>query len=363
MWSQQDQLYMDQALRLAERGRGKTSPNPMVGAVVVSDREQIVGTGYHSRAGESHAEVVALNEAGKQARDGTLYCTLEPCSHQGRTGPCAGRVVDAGIRRVVLGMVDPNPLVSGNGIAFLRGHGLDVQVGLRQAAVERLTETFRVWVTRGRPFVTMKVAISQDGKVAARPGEQTLLTSEDSQREVHKTRAEVDAMGVGSTTLLVDNPRLTVRGVQRSRPFTRVVFDRRLRMRVTSRLVHTLEEGPIIVVTTPSGLSAQPVVAELLRAKGVQLETIPDLGSGLAEALQLLGSLNVTSLLLEGGTAIHRAAWDGGLVDRLQRFVAPVDLGPGGLAWLDIPDSALSDLSVRQLGPDVLTEGYVHRVN
>ncbi len=354
---------MDQALRLAERGRGKTSPNPMVGAVVVSDRERVVGSGYHARAGESHAEVVALDEAGTRAREGTLYCTLEPCSHQGRTGPCAGRVVDAGIRRVVLGTVDPNPLVSGNGIAFLREHGLDVEVGLRQAAVEKLIETFRVWVTRGRPFVTMKVAVSQDGKVAARPGERTLLTSERAQHEVHKTRAEVDAIGIGSTTLLVDNPRLTVRGVQRARPFTRVVFDRRLRMRSTSRLVDTLEEGPIVVVTTSSGLAARPIVAEQLSAVGVKLETIPNLESGLEVALKLLGSLNVTSLLLEGGTTIHRAAWEGGLVDRLQRFVAPVDLGQGGLTWLNIPDSALSDLSVRRLGPDVLTEGYVYRAN
>lgn len=354
---------MDQALRLAERGRGATSPNPMVGAVVVSDREGVVGSGHHARAGESHAEVVALDEAGTRARDGTLYCTLEPCSHQGRTGPCAGRVVEAGIRRVVLGTVDPNPLVSGNGIAFLREHGIDVEVGLRQAAVERLIETFRVWVTRGRPFVTMKVAISQDGKVAARPGERTLLTSAHAQTEVHRTRAEVDAIGIGSTTLLVDNPWLTVRGAQRARPFTRVVFDRRLRMRVSSRLVDTLEEGPIIVVTTSSGLAAQPVVAEQLSAVGVQLETIPSLESGLEVALKLLGSLNVTSLLLEGGTTIHRAAWEGGLVDRVQRFVAPVDLGQGGLTWLNIPDSALSGLSVRQLGPDVLTEGYVYRTN
>ena len=361
MWSQQDQAYMNQALFLAELGRGKTSPNPMVGAVVVSDHEQVVGTGYHSRAGGSHAEVIALNEAGKRAREGTLYCTLEPCSHQGRTGPCAMRVVKAGIRRVVLGMVDPNPLVSGNGIAYLRDHGLDVQVGLRQAAVERLTEAFRVWITRGRPFVTMKVAISQDGKVAARPGERTRLTSEHAQREVQRMRAEVDAIGIGSTTLLVDNPRLTVRGVQRVRPFTRVVFDRRLRMRITARLIDTLEDGPIIVITTPSGLTTQPVVADQLSELGVQIETIPNLGSGLDVALKLLGSLNITSFLLEGGPTIHRSAWDGGLVDRLQRFVAPVDLGQGGVAWLDVSDSALSDLSVKQLGPDVLTEGYVYR--
>ena len=363
MWSQQDQVYMDQALSLAELGRGQTSPNPMVGAVVVADHEQVVGTGYHSRAGESHAEVVALNEAGKRARDSTLYCTLEPCSHQGRTGPCAMRVVNAGIRRVVLGMVDPNPLVSGNGIAYLREHGLEVQVGLCRAEVERLTEAFRVWITRGRPFVTMKVAISQDGMVAARPGERTRLTSEHAQREVQKMRAEVDAIGIGSTTLLVDNPRLTVRGAQRARPFTRVVFDRRLRMRVTDRLIGTLDEGPIIVITTPSGLTTQPVAADQLSESGVQIETVQNLESGLDVALKLLGSLNITSLLLEGGTTIHRAAWNGRLVDRLQRFVAPIDLGQGGVPWLDVPNSALSDLSVRQLGPDVLTEGYVYRVN
>ena len=353
---------MDRALALAELGRGQTSPNPMVGAVVVSGDGIVVGTGHHRRAGEAHAEVVALEEAARRARGGTLYCTLEPCSHQGRTGPCTERVVDAGIRRVVVGMVDPNPRVSGNGVAYLRERGVHVDVGVRRRSSERLNEAFLIWVTRERPFVTMKVATSRDGKIAARAGERTQLTSESANNAIHKMRAEVDAIGVGSTTVLVDDPLLTARGVDRRRPLTRVVFDRRLRTPVTARLLGTLTHGPVIILTTEAAIAGQPGTAAQLREAGARLETLPDDGATIGVALGRLGSLDVTSLVLDGGVTIHRAAWEAGLVDRVQQFVAPVDLGPEGVSWLALSLTSLSDRSVRHYGSDVFTEGYVQRV-
>ena len=358
----EDELHMDRALALAELGRGHTSPNPMVGAVVVSDRGVVVGTGYHRQAGAAHAEVVALEVATSRAPGGTLYCTLEPCSHHGRTGPCTERVVDAGIRRVVVASVDPNPRVSGGGIDYLREHGVRVDVGVRGRAAERLNEAFFTWATRGRPFVTMKAATSRDGKISARHGERTPLTSESANEAIHRIRAEVDAIGVGSTTVLVDDPLLTARGVHRPRPLIRVVFDRRLRTPATARVVGTLSHGPVIIFTTAGAVSSRPDLVAQLREAGVRLETMPDDDATIGVALRRLGGLEVTSLLLEGGVTIHRAAWEADLVDRVQQFVAPVALGPEGVSWLELAWAELGDRVVRQYGPDTLTEGYVQRV-
>ena len=359
----EDESHMDRALALAELGRGQTNPNPMVGAVVVSDRGVVVGTGYHRRAGAAHAEVAALDVASNRARGGTLYCTLEPCSHHGRTGPCTERVVDAGIRRVVIGAVDPNRRVSGGGIDYLREHGVHVDVGVRGRAAERLNEAFFTWATRGRPFVTMKAATSRDGKISARPGERTPLTSDGANEAIHRVRAEVDAIGVGSTTVLVDDPLLTARGVHRPRPLTRVVFDRRLRTPVTARVVGTLSHGPVIIFTTDGAVSGRPDLAAQLREAGVRLETMPDDDATIGVALRRLGALEVTSLLLEGGVTIHRAAWEADLVDRVQQFVAPVALGLEGVSWLELTWAELGDRVVRQYGPDTLTEGYVQRLD
>ena len=354
---------MDRALALAELGRGETSPNPMVGAVVVSAEGVVVGTGYHQRAGAAHAEVVALEVASSRARGGTIYCTLEPCRHHGRTGPCSERIVDAGIGRLVVGAVDPNRHVRGGGIDYLRERGLQVDVGVRRRAAERLNEAFFTWVTQGRPFVTMKVATSRDGKISARTGERTPLTSDLANTAIHQMRAEVDAIGVGSTTVLADDPLLTVRRVHRLRPLTRVVFDRRLRTPVTARVVGTLRHGPVIILTTDGAVSGRPDLSDRLREAGARLEPMPDDDATIGSALQRLGSLDVTSLVLEGGVTIHRAAWEAGLVDRVQQFVAPVELGPDGVSWLELAWTELGDRFVRQYGPDTLTEGYVQRVD
>ena len=277
---------MDRALALASRGRGRTSPNPMVGAVVVSADGVVVGEGFHARAGGDHAETRALAAAGSSAGGATLYCTLEPCCHHGRTSPCAPRIVAAGVTRVVAAMVDPDPRVRGGGLAYLRGRDVRVDVGVRQAAAEQLNEAFVVWVARGRPFVTMKIATSLDGRIAARPGTRTALTAEPAARAVHEQRAVVDAVGIGSTTLLVDDPLLTARGVVRHAPLTRVVFDRRLRTPPSARIFGTLSTGPVVIVTTERAAAARPDDVSRLAAAGADVEAVAagDVGEGLRAA-------------------------------------------------------------------------------
>ena len=259
---------MAMALALAGRGRGRTSPNPLVGAVIVDDSGVVVGTGFHERAGEAHAEVYALRAAGARARGATLYCTLEPCSHTGRTGPCAVAVADAGIRRVVAAMQDPYPEVAGRGFAYLRDHGVEVAVGVREAEAQRLNEVFVTNVVARRPFVVAKIAVSLDNAVSAAPGARTAISGAASQRHAQSVRAEVAAIGIGSGTLLADDPVLTARDVWRARPLIRVVFDRRLRMLPEARLCDTLDRGPILLVTTRAAIEAHPDRAHALAGRG-----------------------------------------------------------------------------------------------
>ena len=358
-----DDLQMDRALALANRGRGRTSPNPMVGAVIVSRDGRVVGTGFHERAGEPHAEMRAINDAGPGIEGATMYCTLEPCVHEGRTGPCVARIVEAGISRVVVAVRDPNPRVNGTGIAYLRAHGVEVDVGVRRVAAARLNEAFFTWATHGRPFVTMKIATSLDGRIAARHETRTRLTGEASAEMLHRTRAEVDAIAIGSTTLRVDDPLLTVRGVARRLPLTRVVLDRRLQTPPTARLLRTLDAGPVVIVTTQTALAERPGQAAELRAAGATLEPLST--GSMTDVMTRLAELEITSVLLEGGTQVHRAAWAAAVVDRVQRYVAPVVLGHEGVRWLDdeVSIATLKDVRVSQHGMDVLMEGYVHRVD
>ena len=354
--------YMDRALQLAARGRGRTSPNPMVGAVVVAPDGAIVGQGFHERAGEPHAEIRALNDAGGRARGASLYCTLEPCAHVGRTGPCAVRIVEAGVTRVVAAMEDPNPLVSGRGFRYLQQHGVAVEVGVHQEAASRLNRPFLTLMRLGRPFVIMKAATSLDGFMAAKPGARTNLSSPESHQHAHRLRAEVDAIAVGSETILIDDPLLTVRGVCRSRPLLRVIFDRRLRIDPAARIFSTLETGPVMIMTTSAGIAAQPARARQLEAAGARLEAIES--GDLAAALAALARLETTSVLLEGGARIHRAAWEAGLVDAVHLYVAPVNLGPEGVPWLDtksFSSAALAERRIQACGCDIFTEGYVQR--
>lgn len=351
--------YMARALALAERGRGRTSPNPMVGAVIVDGEGVVVGGGAHEYAGGPHAEVHALRDAGARARGATMYCTLEPCSHVGRTGPCAPAVAAAGITRIVVATGDPNPLVNGAGLEMLRARGLSVTTGVLGAEARTLNAPFFTVMARRRPFVTMKVALSADRRIASRPGVRTPLTGPAANRLIHRDRAEVDAIAVGSGTVLADDPVLTARGPFRYRPLTRVVFDSRLRMAPTARLFSTLSAGPVIIISTGSAVETAGERAAHLAAAGADI--LPVSGEPpLAAALEQLASRGISSVIVEGGVALHRAFWDAGLVDRVQVYMTPHQLGPKALEWLPFPLPGLGPITVRQLGADTLTEAYVH---
>jgi diaminohydroxyphosphoribosylaminopyrimidine deaminase/5-amino-6-(5-phosphoribosylamino)uracil reductase len=357
-----DAEYMERALDLAERGRGRTSPNPMVGAVVVADDGTIVGQGFHERAGGPHAEIRALDEAGTLASGASLFCSLEPCCHVGRTGPCVERIAAAGITRVVAAIEDPNPVVAGRGFHRLRERGLQVEVGVGAERAARMNAAYLTFMRTGYPFVILKAATSLDNRIAERTGARTTLTSVESRRHAHAVRAEVDAIAVGSETVLVDDPLLTVREVRRDRPLVRVVFDRRLRTPPAARLFSTLDAGPVIIITTPEQRSANDSAARALEHSGARIEPIR--GGSLRGALKRLAALDVTSFLIEGGPTLQAAAWAEGLVDVVQLYVAPVTIGPDGVPWLDAGTAAVTALKERRvipLGPDVFMEGYGHR--
>ena len=356
-----DDALMDLALNLAARGRGATSPNPMVGAVLWNGG-RIVGRGYHVRAGAPHAEVVAIDEAGAAARAATLYCTLEPCCHTGRTGPCVDRIVEAGVRRVVVGVEDPDPRVDGGGIRHLRARGIEVAVGVGRPRAARLNEAFLTVKRRLRPFVTLKAAVSLDGRIAAAPGRRTPLTGPQSQDHAHEIRAGVDAIGVGSETVLVDDPRLTARGPARQRPFVRVLFDTRMRTPPHARVLTTLTHGPVVVMTTDAAVDAWPARAAALERAGATVERLPARDPALAVSRLL--AYGVSDLLIEGGAEVHRAAWTAGIVDRVRLYLCPVTLGPAGVPWMAdarFSLAALGPVRTRCLGEDVLLEADVQR--
>ena len=356
-----DDAMMDLALALAARGRGATSPNPMVGAVLTRG-DRVVGRGFHARAGGPHAEVVALDDAGSAARGATLYCTLEPCCHTGRTGPCVERIVRDGVRDVVVGVEDPDPRVSGAGIRYLHDQGITVTVGVRQRAATRLNEAFFTVQRRARPFVTMKVALSLDGRIAAAPGRRTPMTGAAARGHAHAIRAEVDAIAVGSETVVVDDPLLTARGANRRRALVRVLFDTRMRTPPTARVLTTCREGPVVVITTEAAVDAWPTRAAALARAGAVIEALP--ARDTAAAMSRLVAYEVSDVLLEGGAVFHRAAWNAGVVDRVRLYVAPVVLGPTGVPWM--PDrrfsfAALAGCRTQCLGEDVLLEADVQR--
>jgi diaminohydroxyphosphoribosylaminopyrimidine deaminase / 5-amino-6-(5-phosphoribosylamino)uracil reductase len=355
-----DADHMRRALFHAARGEGVTTPNPMVGAVVVTPEGVVAGYGRHPRAGEPHAEVFALDDAGEKARGATLYVTLEPCCHIGRTGPCTKRIIAAGIRRVVAAMRDPNPLVSGKGFDELRAAGIEVEVGLLEADAARLNRAFTIVQTQGRPMVIAKVATSKDSKIASAPGRRTALTSGKADRRTQRLRAAVDAIGVGSETILADDPILTVRDVYRLRPFTRVVFDRRLRVSPGARLFSTVEAGPVIIMTTAAAARSQPEKADALTGAGA---TLVEASGNLPEDLRALVRFDISTLLLEGGAALHAAAWRAGVIDRVHVIVTPKMLGEGGVPSFEgivIPASDLVPIKLEQLGPDQWMEADVH---
>jgi diaminohydroxyphosphoribosylaminopyrimidine deaminase/5-amino-6-(5-phosphoribosylamino)uracil reductase len=306
--------------------------------------------------------VNALEEAGERARGATLYCTLEPCAHTGKTGPCTERIIAAGITRVVAAMEDPFQLVSGRGFARLREHGIVVEAGIEREAAVRLNQPFLTSVREGRPFVILKAATSLDGRIAAMPGERTQLTSAAAARHAHAYRAQVDAIAIGSGTLLADDPLLTARGIYRERPLTRVIFDRRLRATPAARVFSTLPAGPVIILTSPDVMLREAARAQALEQAGATI--VPVESAAIAAGVRALSPLGIQSVLLEGGAEVHAAAWDEDVVDYVQLYVAPVIVGSQGVPLLDrrsFSTASLIDATVTQRGPDVVIEGYVHR--
>lgn len=356
-----DAAFMERALFLAERGLGRTTPNPVVGAVVVSPSGVVVGQGAHLRAGGPHAEVVALEAAGDRARGATLYCTLEPCSHTGRTGPCVERVVEAGITRVVAATRDPNPSVSGAGFAVLRQRGIDVVEGVAGDTAARLNAPFFRWVQHHRAFVQLKAAISRDGFVGPR-GAAMRLTGAAADRYLQRQRAAIDAIAVGSETVIVDDPLLTARGAYRARPLTRVLFDWRARISPQARVFSTLSAGPVIIVVSSDAAAGQSEALAALRARGAVVQ--PFANYDLQAAVEWLGARDIVSLLVEGGPRLQAAFVDAGLVDRVQWVVTPSVLAEGVPLWTPTERLRWSGPPrVRTLGADTLIEVDVHRTD
>lgn len=352
----EDTRFMRRALALAERGWGRVEPNPRVGAVVVRDGE-VVGEGWHAEFGGPHAEVAALRAAGERARGATLYVTLEPCSHFGKTPPCSLAVRDAGIARLVFACRDPNPRAEG-GAAVLAEAGVEVVVGVEEAAARDLNARFFHAVGAAgaeRPWVELKLALSLDAQVADLQGRSAWITSEAARSEVHRLRAGHDAVAVGIGTALADDPRLTVRGeVMPRRPPVRVVFDRRLRLPLDGYLVRTAGEAPLCVVGGPDAPAA---ARRELERRGVRVLAAGDL----AAAMRALREVGIESVFCEGGAAFASALLEAGLVDRLSLFYAPLLLGPRGrAAFAAIPSPEIAAATrwkrvrTEVFGPDTL---------
>lgn len=361
-----DEAYVERALALAERGRGLVSPNPMVGAVVVADG-RLVGEGHHEGPGQPHAEVVALRDAGEAANGATLYVTLEPCNHQGRTGPCADAIVEAGITRVVASARDPNPIVDGRGFDALRAAGVEVVEGVHREEAERLNEAFAKHVRTGLPFVVWKMAASLDGKVASRDGTSRWITGEAARADVHRLRAAADAILVGAGTVLADDPSLTVRiPGYRGRPPLRVLVD--AHGRVPARGDLFTDDAPTLVATTH--LAPEERRREWETA-GAEIAVYEAEGGGvpLGRLMEDLGKRDVQGVLLEGGPTLAWSAVEEGVVDKVVVYLAPRLIGGteaptvlGGRGFAPIA-SALR-LRIREfdrVGEDLKVEADVHR--
>lgn len=362
-----DELYMKQALMLAAQGLGRTSPNPVVGAVIVADGS-IVGQGWHQAAGTPHAEVHALAQAGRLARNATLYVTLEPCCHHGRTGPCTDAIIAAGVKRVVVAMTDPNPLVRGKGIQKLRQHGLEVLEGVCAAEAAQLNEVFIKWIATGLPFGVLKTAITLDGKIATYTGHSKWITSERSREYVHGLRNMYDAILVGIGTVLADDPSLTTRLPGGGKNPIRVIVDSKGRIPLEAKLLCDCE-APVIIAVGPEAPAAKLAA---LQAKGAEVLTLPLVagrGVSLRHLFVELGQRNITSILVEGGAEVNASVLAENVVDKVHWFIAPKIIGgktaPGPVGGLGLSDMAqatvLEDMQVKNIGKDILLTAYMQR--
>ncbi len=363
-YSLEDEKFMRLALHEARKGLGRTSPNPCVGAVIVQNGN-IVGRGYHKKAGTPHAEVHALRKAGAKATGATIYVTLEPCSHTGRTPPCSHAVAAAGIQRVVVGMEDPNPLVSGRGTAYLREQAIEVISGVLEKECRELILPFIKYISTGRPFVVMKGGMSLDGKLSYQQGKPGKMTGEKSLRKLHRLRNQLDAILVGRETIVTDNPSLTTRLVKHGRDPLRVVLDSHLQLSLGSKILHLDSSAQTLIFCSQSADRKKREILEKMEATCVQTVAVTDDGLlDLDAVLVKLGQMGICSLLVEGGAAVHSSFLRKGLVDRVMLFVAPLFAGSAGVSLLSDfvvggRDQAplLRDVSYTRCGDDLLVQG------
>jgi diaminohydroxyphosphoribosylaminopyrimidine deaminase/5-amino-6-(5-phosphoribosylamino)uracil reductase len=312
------------SLELAACGVGQVSPSPLVGCAIVAENGEMVGEGCYIYEKLTHAEVIALNQAGEKSKGATAYVSLEPHAHYGRTPPCTEALINAGIKRVVCPIEDPNPLVAGKGFEFLRQSGIEVVTGISQAEAERQNEKYIHWHKAKRPFVHLKMAISLDGRIATRTGDARWITGEESRKKSHELRHEYDAILIGANTAIVDNPSLTDRsGRKRRRKLVRVVLDNTLRLSPNSQLVLTARETPTIIFTD----NETDEKIKLLKDEGAEVVRIAEGGRNLFGVLQELGKRDLQSVLVEGGAEIAGAFCDAKLIDKVSFFIAPIVIG------------------------------------
>lgn len=364
-----DAEYMRQALALARKGCGWTSPNPMVGAVIVKDG-RVIGEGYHEKCGQAHAERNALAHCAASPRGATMYVTLEPCCHTGRQPPCVDAILESGIARVVVGSLDPNPKVAGKGIRILREHGVTVDTGVLEDECLALNTVFFHYIQTGRPYVVLKYAMTLDGKIATRTGASKWITGEQARSRVHADRHRYRAILVGVGTVLADDPQLTCR-IEGGRNPIRVVCDTHLRTPLSAQVVRTARETPTILATCCDDAARRAAY----EAAGCRVLVLPaqDGKVSLPALMEQLGQMEIDSVLLEGGASMHGAALESGIVSRVQAYIAPKLFGgtdapsPVGGLGVSLPDAAvhLKNPTVTPLGDDILIEGevenHVHR--
>lgn len=361
--------YMKLALELAAEWRGSTSPNPMVGAVVVKD-SQIVGKGAHHRAGEPHAEVHALNDAKELARGSTMYVTLEPCSHYGKTPPCTEKIITSGVKKVITAMEDPNPLVAGRGLAQLRDAGIEVEVGMCENDAKRLNEVFLKYITTKKPFVVLKAAITLDGKIAARSGDSKWITNELARERVHQIRSNVDGILIGKGTLKSDNPRLNVRLAKKFKDPQKIVITSDLNLQpaeLKEMAAYQLSQDRQLILVGGKE-QTDPNQVRRLEELGVEVMLIDadQQGLNINQLLTRLGESGITSLLLEGGSGVYTSFLQAGLVDKVYLFQAPIILGDDGKSWIKkigvemVQEGIrLQNVEFEQMGDNYLTIGYL----
>ncbi|NLM53039.1 MAG: bifunctional diaminohydroxyphosphoribosylaminopyrimidine deaminase/5-amino-6-(5-phosphoribosylamino)uracil reductase RibD [Firmicutes bacterium] len=362
---EKDKYFMQIALDLAQKARGYTSPNPMVGAVIMKNNK-IVGSGFHQRAGTAHAEIIALQQAGKEAKGATLYVTLEPCAHTGRTLPCTEKIIAAGIKRVVVAMTDPNPLVNGKGIQQLKAAGLEVKCGVLEQEARDLNEAFIKYITTKFPFTVIKAAMTLDGKIATRTKASRWITGAASRRFGHSLRHEYDAIMVGIGTVLTDNPRLNTRLPEGGKDPLRVIVDSTAKIPLSAHVVCENPEKTLLVTTK----AAPREKIEALRQKGVEIISLSPTADGkvpLREMMLTLGQREIISVLVEGGSALNYALLAAGLVDKVHFFIAPKIFGGkeaptpvGGQGVAAVNEAwQLSGVKYDFFEHDILVTGYV----